>query len=322
MPTVYVVGNAHIEQYAVAADSRGLSDFDAAALGPPVVDLARFATSLVLASPSDPSAARAAVEALLRGYAKGLDEPSAAAPEPAAVARLRSRFEPTVATWLDHVERTFPATAPKDVEAQGAFWTWLATLVHAADPSTDPAYFKVKSGGRLSPDRTIARVEGPTPSADDDVVLETREIAPGSFGSCVRASDFDGARGRAMQIGARPQRFVAAVDAHGTPLFSHALSPNYTELRVRELRGGAELAEVAEDAGRDLAKIHGAGSDVTPALKRALEWVGPGLTSNAIELAAHVTRVWQGYLKESNQVAWTRGTRPPAADAGTPDAAR
>src|SRR5262245_5299572 len=50
IPLVNLHGDAHLEQYAVTDTGRGLTDFDDATTGPAVLDLVRFATSLVLAS--------------------------------------------------------------------------------------------------------------------------------------------------------------------------------------------------------------------------------------------------------------------------------
>jgi uncharacterized protein (DUF2252 family) len=48
MPTARLHGDAHVEQYAVSATSRGIDDFDDSSTGPAVVDIVRFLGSLEL----------------------------------------------------------------------------------------------------------------------------------------------------------------------------------------------------------------------------------------------------------------------------------
>ena len=103
MPTVNLHGDAHVEQYAVALDGRGLADFDAATLGPPVIDWVRFATSLWLVADGDAAAGSSAVSAFFRGYRAALADPSVQAPEPRVAARMREKWGTPVA-WLDGVE--------------------------------------------------------------------------------------------------------------------------------------------------------------------------------------------------------------------------
>jgi hypothetical protein len=325
MPSVYAHGDAHLERYAVAADGRGLASFDGASTGPPIVDLARFATSLALVSARDPEAGRAAIDAFARGYERTLDDPSAALPEPAAVARLRQRFAPSPAEWLDRVEKILPGPT-KDAAELSASWGEVVAQVRERDPSVDPGYYKLKSGGRVSigfggprVERFVVRAEGTSPGPDDDVILDFEGVEAGALGSCLKPSDLEAVRQRRVQPSG-PERFVTAVVVRGTPFFGHVWSAGYTPVRVEDVKSPAELAEVAEDVGMQIGRAHGAGAGLDAAaaaaqrqsLKKSFESTRPGLGAAAVELAAQVTHAWRGYLKDSNQVGWTRGTRPPA----------
>lgn len=311
MPMVRSHGDAHLQQYAVAAEGRGLADFDASAVGPPIVDLARFATSIVLASPADEAAARAAIEAFLRGYERAIDDPSASVPEPAAATRIRSRFAPTNAAWLDRVEKLMIPTPPEDQPAYDASWADFVGQMRARDPSIDPAFFKIKIGGRLDAgigsahaQKFLVRIEGPTPAPDDDLIMEAKELEPGALGSCMRGGDLDATRvitGQS-QLANTPQRFLAGVNIRGKQFYSHTWLVHYTELTASDVTSGADLEQLAEDVGLQLGRGHARALPDDPRasclraeLKRALHLVGPRLARDAMELAAEVTRAWQRY---------------------------
>jgi Uncharacterized protein conserved in bacteria (DUF2252) len=311
MPMVRSHGDAHLEQYAVAAEGRGLADFDASAIGPPIVDLARFATSLVLASPNDDAAARAAIEAFLRSYERALDDPTATVPEPTPAARLRSRFAPTPAVWLDRIEKLIIPTPPEDQPRYDASWADFVEQMRARDPSIGPGFFKIKVGGRLDAgigsthaEKFLVRIEGPTPAPEDDLVMEAKELEPGALGSCMRGGDLDPTRvivGQS-QLANTPQRFLGAVKIGGKQFYSHTWLAHYTELSVSDVRSGAELAELAEDVGLQLGRGHARAlsdepraSSLRVELKRTLHLVRPRLAREAVELAAEVTCAWQRY---------------------------
>jgi hypothetical protein len=81
-PPVLSVGDLHLENFGTwrDADGRlvwGVNDFDEAAIMPYVLDLARLAASIRLA-PDLAVGNQAAVEALLKGYRKGLEDPQPA----------------------------------------------------------------------------------------------------------------------------------------------------------------------------------------------------------------------------------------------------
>ncbi len=309
MPLVHAHGDAHLEQYAVAEEARGLADFDASAAGPPVVDLVRFATSLVLAAPREDSA-RSAIEALLRGYLRALEDPTASVPEPAAAARIRSRFASTKVEWLDRVEKLMVPIPPKELPSYMDGWADFAGQMRARDPSIDSGFFKIKVGGHLDggigsahAEKILVRVEGPTPAPEDDLVLEAKAVEAGSLGSCMRGVDLDATRvikGQA-QISNAPQRFLAAVRIDGKPFYSHAWLVHYTELTLADIQSASELAEIAEDVGLQLGRGHAKREDVSRvpeqrrALKAAAETFGPGIADIAIDLARRVIGAWASY---------------------------
>lgn len=309
MPLVHAHGDAHLEQYAVAAEGRGLADFDASAVGPPVVDLVRFATSLVLASRTEADA-RAAIDALLRGYVRALEEPTTTIPEPVVVARLRARFAPSTVAWLDRVEKLIVPIPPRDLPMYEAGWADFVGQLRAQDPSIDPAFFRIKVGGHLESgigsahaEKVLVRIEGPTPAPEDDLVMEAKAVEAGALGTCMRGVDLDATRvikGQA-QISNAPQRFLAAGRIKGKPFYSHTWLVHYTELSIADIHSPAELAEIAEDVGIQLGRGHAKREDASrvPEQRRALKVAaaafGPGLAGVAVDLSREVTRAWQTY---------------------------
>lgn len=310
MPYVHAHGDAHVEQYAVAAEGRGLADFDASAVGPHVVDLARFATSLVLAT-SDDAAARAAISAFLDGYDRGIDDPLATIAEPAVAARLRAQFAPTTVAWLDRVEKLIIPMEKTEMAPYESSWVEFSAKMRQRDPSIAPDFFVIKVGGRTelgigsaNSEKFLVRIEGPTKAPDDDLVMEAKALAPGSLGSCMRGADLDAARvilGQELLSGS-PQRFLAAVSIKGRPFYSHTWLVHYRELAITDVGSGAELAELATDVGLQLGRGHARVADPAQiaahraALRASSRRLRPNLANEAFALAREVRRAWETYV--------------------------
>lgn len=316
MPMVHAHGDAHLEQYAVAVGSRGLADFDASAIGPPIVDLARFSTSLVLASHGDDTAARTAIDAFLRGYQRALEDPSASVPEPTVARRLRARFDPSAAAWLDRVEKLIVPIPVAEQPRYEAGWADFVGQMRAQDSSIDPTFFTIKVGGRLDAglgsahsEKFLVRLEGPTPAPDDDLVMEAKALEPGALGSCMHGLDLDAMRvieGQ-TQLSNAPQRFLAAMKIAGKPFYSHTWLVHYTELSVGDIVSSAELAELSEDVGLQLGRGHTKIRDpakkaaLRAELRRLIATLGPELPATSFELAGRVTHAWERYRTELAQ---------------------
>ena len=77
IPNVNLQGDAHLENYAITERGRGLTDFDAATIGPVVLDLVRFGVSIHLASRANgwKEEAEPIVDSFLSGYRAALENP-------------------------------------------------------------------------------------------------------------------------------------------------------------------------------------------------------------------------------------------------------
>jgi uncharacterized protein (DUF2252 family) len=309
MPLVHVHGDAHIEQYAVAEGGRGLSDFDAAGEGPPVIDFARFAASIALARPYDRGGTKAAIGAMFRGYLRALDDPKAFVTEPRAATRLRSRFAPTTEAWLDRVTALVVPTDPADHEKFAPAWKKFVGDMCTSERLNE-SFFNVKKGGKLElgigsahAEKYLARIEGPTSAADDDIMLEAKALQPGALASCMRGVDLDATRviETQMTMSAAPQRFLGAMTISGKPFYTHAWQVQYIELGVGDIANGDELGEIAEDVGLQLGRGHAKAKDPkdVPALRRRLHddasRLAPEVESAAFELALEVSHAWERF---------------------------
>ena len=216
LPTTRLHGDAHIEQYALTRAARGLDDFDDSAVGPAVIDLVRFLGSIDLA---------------LRNRAVAGQRPAAVRPVPRRLpARARRSSLPAAGT---RHRATTPVGHPADGGglpdlggiAHGArdgrrnarprrlAAAYRGPDAHASGPSSPPATCAPKRFGWLRTgigsaltQKALARVEGPGPGDDDDLILEVKQLSDLAGVPCL--TEHRGRRGsrRHRQRAAQPAR--------------------------------------------------------------------------------------------------------------------
>lgn len=305
MPDVNLHGDAHVEQYAVAADGRGLADFDAAAIGPPVVDLVRFATSLLLARPDDDEREqRAVVGEFLRGYARALEKPATEGTEPRVAARLRARFAPNQSVWLANVQRLIAPPDPAELPRLRAGYQPYVQAMLEQNPGLGESFFRPKTAGVLKVGigsahvkKYLMRTEGPTARDDDDLILELKQVERGALPRCVHRNE-DGDAARVIRAQARmssgTQRFLGSVVIDQLRFYVHAWRLHYTELSTTQIESANELSELAYDVGLQLGRGHpkelalAGGAELCTALRAMLTEIEPTIYPTARELAARV----------------------------------
>jgi uncharacterized protein DUF2252 len=271
-PTVMLHGDAHLEQYAVTGPGRGIEDFDDATTGSALVDLARFATSLELAVrdrgfPDDGSA----VAAFVRGYAQALEKPKSVGPEPALARELRGGFVGDRLAALRRAESLMEPLPPEKQPPPEKLQRTSAVLAEAA--RRPEGFFRIKKIGSLTmgigsaaDERYLIRIEGPSSSDADDVMLELKEVRRLPELPCMRAEP-GGTRILVAQasLAYEPFSYVGtlALESPTGPrhYWFHAWPDNYAELRVSSLRTPQQLSEVAFDVGVQLGRGHGHSSD-------------------------------------------------------------
>jgi hypothetical protein len=340
-PMATLHGDAHLEQYAVTDRGRGLADFDDSSTGPALLDLARFATSIRLALRERSwEGAEAMVTRFLEGYVAALRNPRIEAPQPTMARRLAAGFDRDRLACLARAEaymRDLPDDKPPPSPA-------LLDMVarQLADASRKPErFFHVKRFGALSigigsaaDEKYLLRIEGPSSSASDDVILEIKEARALDTISCIRSETGPtrivvGQSRLAYEpfqyVGALTLEQPAVAEGTQTPaspgqpvkryFWFHAWPDNYAELDIRSsFESPAELAEVVYDVGVQLGRGHPKGvkgreaDRLREALVQALQ--GSRVQAMSAELADACEAAWRRFTEQA------RGQGPPPAAVG------
>jgi len=293
LPAVNLHGDAHVEQYAVTSLGRGLTDFDDSSTGPFVIDLMRLGVSVRLAAfqrhwdHND----GAILAALLRGYRSALLDPGFDPPEPSIVGRLRANFTADHARRLEEADALMTSIGGEMSDRVREAGLEYAEGLLAAHPELPRNFFTIKRVGVLrmgigsALDRKLlARVEGPTASDDDDVLLEAKEVKDISMIGCVSAPP---GAGRILaghsRIANQPFLFAGFLRFDGATFWLHAWPDDYAEVTVAALQSPRELEELALDAGAQLGR----------GAPRALPGAADGPLREAVvrSLARHESRI-------------------------------
>jgi hypothetical protein len=310
-PYVNLHGDAHLEQFAVSATDRGLSDFDAATTGPAVLDLMRFMVSLRLAARERGwgTSVAPAMIAFLDAYKEALRKPGTELPEPGIATRLRQRFVATPAEWLARVEAMMrPIDAPTRERLQHAGEAYVSAM-REQDPQLPAHFFAFKRAGALEmgigsafEEKYLARVEGPTTASDDDVILEVKQVPDLAGVSCVvgpRGPDPFRVIVGQSRLGSGDHGLLGYLVLHEKAFYVQSWRVNYTELRLEDFASPAELVDIARDTGFQLGQGHprliAAPRDVQlrRALLDALDRDERVLVTAAQELETRVVRAWE-----------------------------
>jgi hypothetical protein len=276
-------GDAHIEQYAFTDTAYGLDDFDDTAEGPAVIDLVRFIGSIRVAARDRgwTDQIDLITDEFLRGYQRGLNDPTFRSDQPGFVTRLRQQRQVrTQAEFLSWAEGLM-TPVPADVErATRKGLALLAARAGTGESRMSPGYFVVKRVGALKMGvgsrrlpKLLVRVEGPSTAAADDVILEEKEPAANLDGLECLGLPAQSPAARvvtgAQRVGRLDHEVLTLVPAPiqgPTELrhwWIHDWSPSYSEVEIALLESPAELIELAQDAGVQL------GSSCLPSLGAA-----------------------------------------------------
>ncbi len=316
MPALNLHGDPHLEQYAVTSLGRGLTDFDDSTSGPGIVDLVRFGVSVRLACRQRGWQAETerAMDAFLEGYRAGLRDPDKQSAEPPMAARIRAAFrrdQQGFYRWVESLMKPLTVDRAALVQAMGQY----AAEVHRQQPELPEGFFTVKKLGSLQQgvgsaldEKYLLRVEGPTAAADDDVVLEAKEVRPPSGASCVERSDQDPFRIMVVQarLAYRPYRYLGYMRRGGRMLWVHEWMELYKQLALHKpkyLASADDLVAVARDVGQQLGRGH---------TNQVAAPLGPQLRRRQLELVKQLEpRIKQTVLdlEQLTLAAWRRFKR-------------
>jgi hypothetical protein len=317
LPQVRLHGDAHVEQYAVTADSRGLDDFDDSALGPAVVDIVRFLGSLQLVARQVgwQQQERTFVDAFFRGYERALANPAYTPREPAVARRLRAQPTKTPEEFLSWAESlmTVGSEATMQVLERGLapFRRYALEQV----PGLTESHIAIKKYGVIQMGigsaltrKVLLRVEGPTAAPDDDVIIEAKELARLDSASCVSVPPpVEAFRvvTAASQLGRLHHSFLVVVPSadRGNPTspgwWVRSWDRTYRELEIADIKAPVDLQQVAEDAG---AQLGGANTRPEPGIDdaeirkkelAAVRKLRAQMRRTVARLSAEVFEAWQ-----------------------------
>jgi hypothetical protein len=274
IPNVSLHGDAHLENYAITERGRGLTDFDAAATGPMVLDLVRFGVSIHLASRANgwEEEAESIVDSFLSGYRAALEDPGLTLPPPELVSRIRARFTTDRERTLAAQETLMQPLEVSREEFKREIEQYLDQMAEQ-HPELPPHFFEIKNAGRLKigigsalDEKYLFQVEGSTKAHEDNVILEMKEVRDLHEISCILAKEANPRRPIVMQarLAYQPYRYAGFVifdirkgDEKEKMFWVHEWTDHYRELSIRtSFQTAAELHDIAQDAGVQLGLGH------------------------------------------------------------------
>jgi hypothetical protein len=314
LPEVNLHGDAHVEQYAVTSLGRGLTDFDDCTRGNAVIDLVRFGTSLLLAAREKGWSAEEQrfVREFLRGYRDGLQGGLRTIPTPQLVTRARAGFGWDHAPALRQAHQLIDAAPlPNDAFADG-----VAQFVALVGLWRDvPAgIFKVKRVGALTmgvgsalDEKYLLLFEGLSPAAEDDLIVEAKQIRELAGNPCVR-TDVGASRvldGQRL-IAYEPFAYAAVVP-HGDKFYwMHDWTDDYQEASIASvIRSPRDLREVAYDAGLQMGRAHPKGPDgatekrARQEVRKSLDAIEDRIRLATGEMAGRTEAAWAGFREKA-----------------------
>jgi uncharacterized protein (DUF2252 family) len=310
LPEVNLHGDAHVEQYTVTNLGRGLSDFDDCTRGKPVIDLVRLGASLLIAAREKGWAREESsfVSAFLHGYRDGLRKERMVIPTPDLVTRARASFKWDHALALRQAHALIDkAPLPNDVFADGV--GRFAELM-GFGRELGPDYFKVKRIAALTmgvgsalDEKYLILFEGPTPAAEDDMVVEAKQIRELAGNPCVR-TDVGASRvldGQRL-ISYEPFQYAAVVP-HGDKFFwMHDWTDDYREASIATMiRSPKDLRQIAYDAGVQMGRAHpkrpdgGPDKDRRRAAQKSLDAIEARVRAAIREMAGRSDAAWREF---------------------------
>ena len=317
LPDVTLHGDAHLEQYAVTSLGRGLTDFDASARGPYVIDLVRFGVSLELAARENGwGGAGGAIGDFLRGYRDALSNPSREYPPRRVLSRARARFTFDHRLALRRAEALMDSDPVPPSELEGDFQSYVAGF-RAQSPALPASFFHIKKAGRLEmgigsalDEKYLLRIEGWTGREEDDQILEAKLVHALLDTGCVHTDVGPGRVlvGMSLITGAALP-FSGLFARADRTLWIHGWTDDYVELKVgASFPEPEDLRQVAYDVGTQLGRAHPKeGPGETPALGvRTLLLESTRTNEDRIrrtieELMGATVEAWKAFRGETRQ---------------------
>ncbi len=274
IPNGNLHGDAHLENYAITEQGRGLTDFDDATIGPVVLDLVRFGVSIHLACRANgwEEKAEPIAHSFFSGYRAALEDPGLTIPPPKLVSRIRARFTTDRGQTLAALETLMQPLGVSREEFKREIEQYLDQMAEQ-HPELPPHFFEIENAGRLKmgigsalDEKYLFMIEGPTKARKDNVVLEMKEVRDLHEISCILLSEASPVRPILMQarLAYQPYRYAGFVifalskgDERDKTFWLHEWANHYHELSIRtSFQTAADLHDIAYDAGVQLGLGH------------------------------------------------------------------
>lgn len=279
-------GDLHLENLGTYQTSNGqiaydLNDFDEAFTGPVTWELARCAVSILLAADEAGVGDRDRTELVqdflknyrqqvrsLAGHSSKLSQPVTDAPG-AVGDVLQDAARQSRADFIDKLtshgtfklgKKLSECTSAQRQEVVKAIATYSAKRSEGAD------FFKVKDAAQrlagvasIGRYRFVALLEGPSKSAEDDVVLELKEEGP-SAASAVASARASNEATRVQQAYAyflaKPDAFLGTARIQGIDFLVRELQPAKASVELAELKGKKDFGRFLETVALVAARAH------------------------------------------------------------------
>jgi hypothetical protein len=327
LPDVHLHGDAHVGQYAYTLTDHGLDDLDDSISGPAALDIVRFLGSVDLATRARGWTVHreTLVDEFFGGYRAALADRDYQPPVPSYVWRMRERLaaQPSGgAAFLAWAESLMTPVENVDDRAVEEGRRRLAELIASQRPELPPFFLDPKRigwlrmgvGSALTP-KLLLRCEGLTRAAEDDILLEARELSDLREVSCVDTSQSERAA-RILEgygrIGRISHDIVLVVPGPPEPnpddreWWARSWEPSYRELRLDDLASPEELAEIVHDAAAQLGTGHAWTPENDPgeALRaQKLEWLEsmePRMRAVAKQMVEDLLEAWETFRAPSS----------------------
>jgi hypothetical protein len=321
-PTVQLHGDAHLQQYAFTKSAWGLDDFDDSTRGPALVDITRFLGSidLVVRRRGWTDDRERLFDRFVAGYRQGLSDPLHRPPMPGLVDRLqRQQATPTNEAFLAWAETRME---PLSARIMNGVTNAMVVFTHAVQqqrPDLPDAYFRIARAGWLrigigsaTAKKILIRVDGPSTSPDDDVLLEAKAMRALADLRCLEVPHvhptFRVLMGN-QQLGrlkhdilvAGPETPIPELTGDGPNLgdwWIRSWEPSYREIGLDDIDSVEELSAIVYDSGAQLGagSVHLPGEAVDVALQQqslaSLDAIDARVRREAVILVEQMLRGW------------------------------
>ena len=185
---------------------------------------------------------------------------------PVVAQRKHSAIKATTAEWLDRMQLLMkPLDEPTSAKLSDARRDYEVAM-RAQNPALPPGYFEIKKAGLLEMGigsafemKFLARLEGPSETADDDVLIEVKKVPDLSAVRCIqRSSQDDPFRIIAAQsrLGVGDHALLGYLTIDDKMFYVQRWRVNYVELSIADFKSSDALGEVAPDVGNQLGRGH------------------------------------------------------------------